>query len=143
MSRRKYQKSLLTDKRAAEIAQQLIDLMDSLKPYLKPELTLMELAAQLAVSPHNLSQVFNCEIQKSFFDFVNEYRVMEAKKLLSSLEHKHYSILAIALDAGFNSKSAFYAAFGKHAGMTPSEFRKRQTQPLSKEETAPKIQSNL
>ena len=52
----------------------------------------------------------------------------EAKKLLSSPQYSHYSILAIALDAGFNSKSAFYAAFGKHAGATPLEFRKRQTQ---------------
>lgn len=137
----KYQKSLLTDKRAAEIARQLIDLMDSKKPYLEPELTLMELAAKLSISPHNLSQVFNCEIKKSFFDFVNEYRVGEAKMLLSSLQYSHYSILAIALDAGFNSKSAFYTAFGKHAGTTPSEFRKLQTQAWSKQEAAPKIQS--
>jgi AraC-like DNA-binding protein len=128
VSRGKYQKSLLTDERAAEIARQLIDLMDSTKPYLKPELTLMELAAKLSVSPHNLSQVFNCEIKKRFFDFVNEYRVGEAKKLLSSSQYGHYSIFGIALEAGFNSKSAFYTAFGKHAGMTPSEFRKRQTQ---------------
>ena len=128
ISKGKYQKSLLTDERAAEIARQLLDLMDSEKPYLKPELTLMELAAKLAVSPHNLSQVFNCEIKKSFFDFVNEYRVGEAKKLLSSPQYGHYSVLGIALEAGFNSKSAFYTAFGKHAGTTPSEFRKQQTQ---------------
>jgi AraC-like DNA-binding protein len=113
--------------------------MNSLKPYLNPELTLMELAAKLSVSPHNLSQVFNCEIKKSFFDFVNEYRVGEAKKLLSSPQYSHYSILGIALDAGFNSKSAFYTAFGKHAGMTPSEFRKRQTEAWSKREAAPNI----
>ena len=134
ISKGKYQKSLLTGKRASEIAQQLIDLMNSLKPYLNPELTLMELAAKLSVSPHNLSQVFNSEIKKSFFDFVNEYRVGEAKKLLSSPQYSHYSILGIALDAGFNSKSAFYTAFGKHAGMTPSEFRKRQAEAWSKRE---------
>jgi AraC-like DNA-binding protein len=143
ISKGKYQKSLLTDKRAAAIAQQLIDLMDSKKPYLEPELTLMELADRLSVSPHNLSQVFNCEIKKSFFDFVNEYRVREAKKLLSSPQYGHYSILAIALDAGFNSKSAFYTAFGKHAGTAPLEFRKRQTQAWSKQEAAPNIQSGL
>lgn len=139
ISKGKYQKSLLTDKRASEIAQQLIDLMNSLKPYLNPELTLMELAAKLSVSPHNLSQVFNCEIKKSFFDFVNEYRVGEAKKLLSSPQYSHYSILGIALDAGFNSKSAFYTAFGKHAGTTPSEFRKRQAEAC---EAAPNTQSS-
>jgi AraC-like DNA-binding protein len=128
ISKGKYQKSLLTDERSAEIARQLLDLMDSEKPYLNPELTLMELAAKLAISPHNLSQVFNCEIKKSFFDFVNEYRVGEAKKLLNSSQYGHYSILGIALEAGFNSKSAFYTAFGKHAGMTPSEFKKQRTQ---------------
>ncbi len=141
LSKCKYQKSLLTDKRAAEIAQQLIDLMDSLKPHRNPELTLMELAAMLSVSPHNLSQVFNCEIKKSFFDFVNEHRVAEAKKLLSSPRYSHYSILGIALDAGFNSKSAFYTAFGKHAGTTPSEFRKRQSEAWSKREAVPNIPS--
>ncbi len=143
ISRGKYQKSLLTDERASEIAHQLIDLMDSMKPYLKAELTLMELAAQLPVSPHNLSQVFNCDIKKSFFDFVNEYRVREAKKLLSSPEYSHYSILAIALDAGFNSKSAFYTAFGKQVGMAPSEFRKRQSQASPKQEAEPNIESSL
>ena len=142
VSKGKYQKSLLTDKRAAEIAQQLIDLMVSMKPYLKPELTLMELAAKLSVSPHNLSQVFNCEIKKSFFDFVNEYRVGEAKKLLSSPDYAHYSIFGIALDAGFNSKSAFYTAFGKHAGTTPSEFRKRQAQAWLNQEAAPDSRNN-
>lgn len=142
VSKGKYQKSLLTDQRTAEIAQQLIVLMDSMKPYLKPELTLMELAAKLSVSPHNLSQVFNCEIKKSFFDFINEYRVEEAKKFLSSPQYSHYSIFGIALDAGFNSKSAFYTAFGKHAGTTPSEFRKRQTLAWSKQEAAQNIQSS-
>lgn len=140
ISKGKYQKSLLTDKRSEEIAQQLIELMDSKKPYLEPELTLMELADKLSVSPHNLSQVFNCEIKKSFFDFVNECRVREAKMLLSSPQYSHYSIFAIALDAGFNSKSAFYTAFGKHAGTTPSEFRKRQKQALSKQEATPDTQ---
>lgn len=142
ISKGKYQKSPLTDKLAAEIAQQLIDLMDSMKPYLNPELTLMELAAKLSVSPHNLSQVFNCEIKKNFFDFINEYRVGEAKRLLSSPQYSHYSILGIALDAGFNSKSAFYTAFGKHAGTTPSEFRKQQTQAWSKQKAMPNSQSN-
>jgi AraC-like DNA-binding protein len=143
ISKGKYKKSLLTDERAAEIARQLIDLMDSAKPYLKPELTLMELAANLSISPHNLSQVFNCVIKKNFFDFVNEYRVKETKKLLSSPQYSHYSIFGIALDAGFNSKSAFYTAFGKHAGMPPAEFRKLQKQAWpSQEATRPDSQSN-
>jgi AraC-like DNA-binding protein len=117
--------------------------MDAKKPHLEPELTLMELASRLSVTPHNLSQVFNCEINKSFFDFVNEYRVQEAKRLLSAPDYGHFSIFGIALDAGFNSKSAFYTAFGKYAGTTPSEFRKQQKQAWSKQEAAPDIQGRL
>jgi AraC-like DNA-binding protein len=104
----------------------LLRLMEAEKLYLEPELTLPELAAKLSVSPHHLSQVINRETNKSFFDFVNEYRVQEAKRLLGSPKHSHLSILGIALDAGFNSKSAFYTAFGKHIGMTPSEFKKQR-----------------
>jgi AraC-like DNA-binding protein len=124
--REKYQKSWLADERATEIARRLLRLMETEKPYLEPELTLPELAARLSVSPHHLSQVINRETNKSFFDFVNEYRVQEAKRLLGSPKHGHLSIIGIALDAGFNSKSAFYTAFGKHIGMTPSEFKKQR-----------------
>jgi AraC-like DNA-binding protein len=79
-------------------------------------------------------------MNKSFFDFVNEYRVQEAKKLLSSPQYGHYSVYGIALDAGFNSKSAFYAAFGKYAGMSPSEFRKQQQRALSAQGAVPNPQ---
>jgi AraC-like DNA-binding protein len=126
MHKEKYQKSWLTDERATEIVRRLLRLMETEKPYLEPELTLPELAARLSVSPHQLSQVINRETNKSFFDFVNEYRVQEAKRLLGSPKHDHLSIFGIALDAGFNSKSAFYTAFGKHIGMTPSEFKKHR-----------------
>jgi AraC-like DNA-binding protein len=140
MSTGKYQKSLLTDERAAAVARRLLDLMETKKPYLEPELTLPELAEKLSIFPHHLSQVINREMNKSFFDFVNEYRVREAKRLLSSPQFSHYSVLGIALDAGFNSKSAFYTAFGKHAGMTPSEFRKRRQSVWSKQKTEPDLQ---
>jgi AraC-like DNA-binding protein len=140
ISKAKYQKSLLTDERVAEITRQLFELMESKKPFLEPELTLAELADKLSLSPHHLSQVFNREMKKSFFDFVNEYRVREAKKLLSSPQYGHYSIFGIALDAGFNSKSAFYTAFGKYAGTTPSEFRKQQQQARSEQGAVPNLQ---
>jgi AraC-like DNA-binding protein len=123
VSKGKYHKSCLTDERAAEIEQQLVNVMEIKKPFLEPELNLSELADMLSVSPHHLSQVINRELNHSFFDFVNEYRVQEAKRLLLSPGSFHLSILGIALDAGFNSKSAFYSAFSKHTGMTPSEFR--------------------
>lgn len=125
VSKGKYHKSRLTDERSAEIERQLVKVMEIKKPFLEPELNLSELSDMLSVSPHHLSQVINRELNNSFFDFVNEYRVQEAKRLLLSPESRHLSILGIALDAGFNSKSAFYSAFTKHAGITPSEFRKQ------------------
>ncbi|HEY4654460.1 MAG TPA: helix-turn-helix domain-containing protein [Cyclobacteriaceae bacterium] len=125
VSKGKYHKSRLTDERAAEIERQLVKVMEIKKPFLEPELTLTLLSDVLSVSPHHLSQVINSELNKSFFDFVNEYRVQETKRLLISAESSRISILGIALDAGFNSKSAFYSAFTKRTGMTPSEFRKQ------------------
>jgi len=72
-----------------------------------------------------LSQVINENIGKSFFDFVNEYRVRETKKALADSRSEQFSILGIAMDAGFNSKSAFYTAFKKYTGMTPSQFKEQ------------------
>ncbi len=125
LQKEKYRKSFLIDERASVIAHQLVQLMETKRPYLEPEITLPQLAEMLNVSPNDLSQVINREMKKCFFDFVNEYRVQEAKKLLSSPKYGHLSILGIALDAGFNSKSAFYNAFSKYIGMTPSGFRKQ------------------
>lgn len=125
LQKKKYRKSSLTNERSAKITGQLRQLMEEERFFLEPELTLPQLAERLSVSTNDLSQAINREINKSFFDFVNEYRVQEAKKLLSSPKHGHLSILGIALDAGFNSKSAFYSAFSKHIGTTPSGFRKQ------------------
>jgi AraC-like DNA-binding protein len=99
------------------------------KPYLELGFTLALLADKLDISPLHLSQVINENLGKSYFDFVNEYRVQETKKVLTSPEAERFSILGIALDAGFNSKSAFYTAFKKHAGMTPTQFKDRLARP--------------
>jgi AraC-like DNA-binding protein len=119
----KYQRSSLTDEQSATILDQLTRIMETGRPFLDPELTLPELSERLSVSPNHLSQVINGKCKKSFFDFVNEYRIEEAKKLLLSPRFSHYSILGIALEVGFNSKSSFYTAFKKHTGMTPSQYK--------------------
>ena len=95
------------------------------KPYLDSELTLLELAGTLNVSPHNLSEAINTQLQQTFFDFVNQYRVEQVKKDLADPQKQHLTFLALALEAGFNSKSSFNTIFKKHAEMTPSEYRKR------------------
>jgi AraC-like DNA-binding protein len=95
--------------------------------YKEPTLTVSDLAGALSVTPHNLSQVINTQFGKNFYDFVNTYRVEEAKRRLVNPKDTHLTILAIAEESGFNSKSSFNTFFRKHAGMTPSEYRKRQT----------------
>jgi AraC-like DNA-binding protein len=120
----KYKKSALTVDQSEKILARLTTLMEEEKPHLEMELTLPMLSKMLDVSPHHLSQVINENLEKNFFDFVNEYRVEEARKALVSPGSDRLSILGIAMDAGFNSKSAFYSAFNRHTGMTPSQYKK-------------------
>lgn len=121
---RRYEKSTLTVERSETYLQKLLDLMNTEKPYLNGELTLQKLAKTLAISPHHLSQMINEQLKQNFFDFINLYRIEAAKRMLADPGKKHYSILAVSEEVGFNSKSAFNTAFKKHANMTPSEFRK-------------------
>lgn len=119
----KYRKSGLGSDRAEALQQSLVSWMDEHEPYDDPGLTLHQLAEQLSVSPHNLSEVINSHLGKSFHDFVNEYRVEAAKRRLRDPGLSHHSILAIALDSGFRSKSTFNKIFKRFTGVTPSEFR--------------------
>jgi AraC-like DNA-binding protein len=120
----KYQKSAMTPEKRTEYLDRLNHTMENGKPYRDPELTLPGLAQILAVPVHQLSQLLNETVGQSFFDYVNKARVEEAKKLLVDPAFSSYTILAIATEAGFNSKTAFNTAFKKHAGNTPSAFRK-------------------
>jgi tetratricopeptide (TPR) repeat protein len=125
-NRKKYEKSTLTPKQAEIYQQELLTFIEEKKPYLDCELTVNVLAEQLAISTRHLSQVINEQIDKNFCDFINHYRVEEAKKILmQTKENKEISILNIAFDVGFNSKSSFNTVFKKHTGMTPSQFRKK------------------
>lgn len=119
----KYRKSALTDEQSEKIFARLSALMEKEKPHLEMGLTLPMLSKMLDVSSHHLSQVMNSKLNKTFFDYINEYRVLEAEKMLTAPESERFSILGIAMDAGFNSKSAFYTAFKKHTGMTPTQFK--------------------
>ena len=100
--------------------------MEEKKPFIRSTLTLQELADELSIASHQLSQVINDRLQKNFFDFVNGYRVKEVQTRLVAPEAQNLTILAVALDSGFSSKSSFNTIFKKQTQMTPSEF-KRQT----------------
>jgi len=123
---RKYQKSGLEAETAVRLYARLLAYMEADKPYLEPDLTIYKLAEHLEVPRHHLSQVINEKAQKSFFDFINYYRVEEVKKQLASPDMANRNIIGIALDCGFNSKATFNAAFKKFTGITPSAYQKTQ-----------------
>lgn len=121
----KYEKSGLTQEKARDYLDQLIQIMETEKPYRDSELTLGQLAEIVSISPHNLSEILNTQLSQNFFDFVNNYRVEEVKKNLADPAKQNIKILSIAFDAGFNSKTTFNTIFKKHTKLTPSEFRSR------------------
>src|SRR5690625_577176 len=98
--------------------------MKANKPYLESDLTLPKLAEELDLSTHHLSQVINEMHGKNFFNFINKYRVAEVKRKIQDPEFQNYSLLGIAYESGFNSKSAFNRVFKNVTGMTPSEYRR-------------------
>ena len=120
----KYESSKLQDVQKEKYLKTLLNHIEKEKPYLEPELTLAQLSEQTNIPSHYLSQVINEKMECTFLDFINKYRVEEAKIKLANPKLDHYTILAIAFEAGFNSKTTFYAAFKKHAGITPSSYRK-------------------
>jgi AraC-like DNA-binding protein len=101
--------------------------MQSEKPYLEPELSLDELALQLSIKPRVLSQAINDILQQNFFDFINRYRIEEARRLLTNPADKKITVLEVLYKVGFNSKSSFNTLFKKYTGLTPTEFRNKQT----------------
>ncbi len=102
----------------------LTSFMETEKPYLDFELTLQRLASQLNISEKELSILINHHLGKHFFDFINEYRINEAKIILENPDEEDITILEILYQVGFNSKSSFYTAFKKNTNLTPTQFRK-------------------
>ena len=125
---RKYEKSGLSEAKAGEYLNLLLSLMDQKHPYTNSDLTLNELAEMLVISAHNLSEVLNTQLQQNFFDFVNSYRLEKVKKDLADPTKRELKLLAIAFEAGFNSKSSFNTIFKKETNLTPSEYRLRVLQ---------------
>ncbi|RKE95105.1 helix-turn-helix domain-containing protein [Ichthyenterobacterium magnum] len=104
--------------------QKMIALLEEDKLYKDPKLSRNDIAEKIGISVGYFSQVINAVSKKSFSDYLNFYRVEDVKRMIINDEFKNYNILAIGLEAGFNSKSAFYIGFKKETGYTPSEYKK-------------------
>jgi AraC-like DNA-binding protein len=118
----KYLSSTLSRSMAQKYVRKLKTYMRTDRPYLDPELNLKEMAEKLDIPPRHLSQVLNEHFGQNFYDFISRHRIEECKKVLSrSITRK--TVLEAMYEVGFNSKSAFNAAFKKYTGMTPSEYK--------------------
>jgi len=122
----KYKHSGMNSSLARGLYEKLVKIMEEEKPYLEPKLSLSELAQGMGISPNHLSQVINQEAKMNFHDFVNRYRVDEFLQMAP--EKTHYSLLALALESGFNSKSSFNYIFKKQKGLSPSQYLSKKTQ---------------
>ncbi len=117
----KYEKSALDQERAKRIAQKIETAMSKDMLYREPNLSLWDLAKHIGVTSHYVSQTLNTQLNSSFFDYINRWRIKDAVEQLNATDE---TILVIAYDVGFNSRSAFYKAFKRETGKTPSEMRK-------------------
>lgn len=99
--------------------------METEQPYINMDLTLKDLATALDTYPHYITQVLNTVFNQNFYDFINTYRVEEVQRRLLDPQFKNLTILAVAYDCGFNSKSSFNRIFKQKTGLTPSEYKNR------------------
>jgi len=121
----KYKTSLLSREKSSALAQELTELMQAQKPYLEEGVSLGQLAGLLNTSPKYLSQVINENFDCNFFDFINTYRIEEAKRKLSSINYQDHKIYEIMYAVGFKSRSSFNTAMKKATGLSPKKYREK------------------
>ena len=104
---------------------ELTALMVDEKIFLEPNLSLADLSIKLKIPQRNLSELIREKSDKNFNQFVNYYRVEEAKKLILDASYDHLNMLGIAFESGFNSKATFYSVFKKQTSQTPTLFKNK------------------
>ena len=120
----KYKDSPIENNELEVFKHRLVRLMEEDKVFMDPELTLASLAHQLHTNTHTMSRVINEGFDKSFYHYINDYRVQEFTRLITLEENQQESLLAVALKVGFNSKTTFNRAFKKLMGTTPRLYLK-------------------
>ena len=120
----KYQKSRLDKKEGRKWQQALLSYMEKEKPYLNPDLQMADLAQAIGCSTHTLSQVFSQVLNRSYYDFIAEYRIKAFMKLAQQPDSRTLTITALAERCGFKSRNPFLVAFKKATGMTRKDYMK-------------------
>lgn len=123
-AKEKYKRAKMDKKRGTDLAKALRKHMEEKKPYMKPDITMADLAKGIGCSTHDLSQVFTVFINKSYYDYIAEYRVNEFKRLASDPKYSKYTINALSEICGFRSRTPFLVSFKKFTGMTPKDYMK-------------------
>jgi AraC-like DNA-binding protein len=122
--RKKYRTSGLKEDLVALYAEKIIAFMEEEKGFMDSNLSLTTLADRLQIPKHYISEILNTHLNTNFQDFVNGYRVAAFLERLNDANYSNLSLVGIATDVGFSSKSSFYATFKKHKGVAPTEYRK-------------------
>lgn len=120
-------RKLLDDETLVKQKSNLLQIMQEQEPHLDSEINLSRLAEALKVTPHQLSYLLNTGFNENFFQFINRHRIEKAKILLATPQKQNLSMLGIAYESGFNSKTVFNTTFKKNVGSTPSDFRLKNT----------------
>lgn len=120
----KYKKSLISDDDLVQYRKELARLMNDEQPFLDPYLTLKDLAEKMGIPANHLSQLLNDGFDQNFAEFVNTYRLNHFKKEINKPEKQNFTLLALAFESGFNSKTVFNSFFKKVTGTTPSAYLK-------------------
>ena len=121
--KKEYKNPSIKSDDVSNLVNQVTDILQTEKPFLNPKLSLKDLSELTNISTHNLTELFNTQMNKSFYELINSYRVEEVKKLIREDSDKKFSLLALAFEAGFSSKTSFNTIFKKSVGKTPSQFR--------------------
>jgi len=120
----KYEKSGLKPETYAEYTDKIMEYMKTEKPYLDSSFSIQKMAEDLQIQKFYITQVLNEHLNKNFYTFVNDFRIEEVKNIIKNNKNNKYTLLSLAFDAGFNSKTSFNTTFKKYTGKTPSQYRK-------------------
>lgn len=118
-----YKTSGMSEEDVSKYAEKIKNVMEEKNLYSNPEFKLKDLADEIRLQPYQVSHVLNAGLKQSFYEMVNSYRVIAARKLLKDPSYQFRTILSISNDVGFSTKSTFNSVFKKHTGSTPSQYR--------------------
>lgn len=119
-------KKLLSDEKVDQLKDQLLVLMKTDKPYLDSEITLPKLSKMMLSNTYHMSYLLNVCLEENFYTFINRYRIEECMQLLRNPDYDQLTILGIAFECGFNSKTSFNTSFKKITGLSPKEFKEQR-----------------